>query len=760
MNQAPPVVEVPGYRDLVAAKKRRQDGIGFDPTFLPDCLKDFQRIITAKAVQRGRYAIFADCGLGKTLMQLVWAHNVREHTSRPVVVLCPLAVADQTVREASKFGLANVHQITDADQVTDDGAIYVINYDRLDKIADIIERFAGVVLDESSILKNFSGKTKRRLLELFARTPYKLACTATPAPNDYIELGNHAEFLGVMPSNEMLMRWFINDTMNFGTWRLKGHAERDFWSWVASWAACLAKPSDIHGCSDEGYDLPPHEIINEIVDVDITSDADGTLFRVPDMSATGIHREMRRTLTERCARAAALVNAETDRPWIVWCNLNEESSELTRLISGAIEVKGSDKLEDKEARLRAFTTGDARVIVTKPSIAGHGMNWQHCNRAVYVGLTYSFEDFYQASRRTWRFGQVNPVRSYVISTVQDEKVMDTINRKMLDHQRMREAMSKVAHEIMDEDRDDKLKDSPAKQEASGRNWRLLNGDCVELVAAMDTDSIHYSVFSPPFASLYIYSDNARDMGNCADDAEFMASFLFLIRELYRVTKPGRLCSVHCKQLVDYKGRDGRAGMRDFRGDIIRAFESAGWKYHAEVCIWKDPVIEMQRTKAHGLLYKQLRADSSFSRQGMAEYLCTFRKWAGEEDVIEPVTHTPDSFALPDWQEIASPVWTTIQQTNVLNVKIARESQDEKHLCPLQLDVIERALRLWSNPGDMILSPFAGIGSEGYISLKMRRRFIGCELKEAYFKQAVRNLGEIEAEVDGQTNLFDIIGNEA
>jgi DNA modification methylase len=214
--------------------------------------------------------------------------------------------------------------------------------------------------------------------------------------------------------------------------------------------------------------------------------------------------------------------------------------------------------------------------------------------------------------------------------------------------------------------------------------------------------------------------------------------------------------VHCKQLVDYKGRDGRAGMRDFRGDIIRAFEESGWKYHSEVCIWKDPVIEMQRTKAHGLLYKQLRADSSFSRQGMAEYLCTFRKWAAEGDAIEPITHTPDSFNLPDWQEIASPVWTTIRQTIVLNVRIARESQDEKHLCPLQLDVIERALRLWSNPGDLVLSPFAGIGSEGYISLKMGRQFVGCELKEAYYNQAARNLSEVEHEA-GQSTIFDIMG---
>jgi len=306
-----------------------------------------------------------------------------------------------------------------------------------------------------------------------------------------------------------------------------------------------------------------------------------------------------------------------------------------------------------------------------------------------------------------------------------------------------------------EQRDNTLSDSRELHECTGDSWRMINGDCMEALETVADNSIHYSVFSPPFSNLYIYSDSVRDMGNCSSDEEFLAFYAVLAGSLLRVTKPGRLCSVHCKQLVDYKGRDGRAGLRDFRGALITTMENAGWKYHAEVCIWKDPVIEMQRTKAHGLLYKQLRADSSFSRQGMAEYVVTFRKWATEDDVVEPVTHTPESFELPDWQEIASPVWMTVRQTNVLNVQQAKESRDEKHICPLQLDVIERCLRLWSNPGDLILSPFAGIGSEGYVSVRMGRRFLGMELKEAYFLKAVANLRECDA-ANGQTNLLDQI----
>lgn len=283
----------------------------------------------------------------------------------------------------------------------------------------------------------------------------------------------------------------------------------------------------------------------------------------------------------------------------------------------------------------------------------------------------------------------------------------------------------------------------------GESWVMYNGDCAEVLRGLPGQSVDFTVYSPPFSNLYIYSDSDRDMGNCADDAEFMEHYRFVVRELLRVTRPGRLSSVHCKDLVDYKGRDGRAGLRDFPGDIIRLHEEEGWKYHSRVTIWKDPVIEMQRTKAHGLLYKQLRADSSFSRQGMAEYVLTFRKWADEGDEVFPVTHTAASFPLRQWQEYASPVWMTIDQTNVLNVQVAREDADEKHICPLQLDVIERCVGLWSNPGDVVLSPFAGIGSEGVMSVKLGRRFVGIELKPAYFERACRNLNDGTA----QMNLF-------
>ena len=295
-------------------------------------------------------------------------------------------------------------------------------------------------------------------------------------------------------------------------------------------------------------------------------------------------------------------------------------------------------------------------------------------------------------------------------------------------------------------------------EAHGATWSVYQADCVDLASQMPDNSIDISIYSPPFANLYIYSDSVADMGNCQNDAEFMRQYEFLIREKLRITRPGRVSCVHCKNLVNYAGRDGMAGLRDFRGAIIAAHVAAGWAYHSEVVIWKDPVIEMQRTKAHGLLYKQLRADSTFSRQGMPEYVVIFRKWSDSEqqdEQIAKVRHEREDFPLEQWQRWASPVWMDIRQTNVLNCRQARDGQDEKHICPLQLDVIERLLVLWSNPGDVAFSPFMGIGSEGFQAVKYKRRFVGTELKTAYFSAAQAYLRQAESEAE---TLFDHIAS--
>jgi DNA modification methylase len=288
-------------------------------------------------------------------------------------------------------------------------------------------------------------------------------------------------------------------------------------------------------------------------------------------------------------------------------------------------------------------------------------------------------------------------------------------------------------------------------EAHGDAWSLYHGDCVDVARQMPDNSVDLAVYSPPFSGLYIYNDSEADMGNCADDAEFLEHYRFLVREMFRVMRPGRIVAVHCKDLVFYKNQRGTAGLRDFPGMLIREHEAAGFTFHSRVTVWRCPVREMTKTKAHGLLYKQLRADSSFSRQGLPEYFVVFRKWATEDDAgfVLPVEKRSEEFPLPWWQEAASPVWMTTRETDVLNAMKA--PGDEKHICPMPLDLTQRCVELWSNPSDVVWSPFTGIGSEGVVALRKRRKFIGTELKAEYWKQAARHLAEAQR---GAVDLFD------
>lgn len=730
------------YDAFIASKTKLPRASGFEPRPIVAPLFDWQAHVVRWAVRQGCAALFEDCGLGKTLQQLEWANQVVQHTGGAVIILTPLAVAHQTASEAKRFGIAATVVETQAE--CGKAGIFITNYEKLAHFDTSL--FVGVVLDESSILKNFMGKTRIALTAAFKRTPYRLCCTATPAPNDFMEIGQHVEFLGIMPSNEMLARWFINDTMNFGTYRLKAHAEADFWNWMGSWSACISSPADI-GFDGSAYVLPALKMQSIVVDVDEHAGAeDGEFFRNPELNATTIHREMRISCAARCAAVAEKVNASRE-PWVVWCNTNYEADELRKVIPSAIEVRGSDSAADKERKLDLFTDGKERVIITKPGVAGFGLNWQHCRNVAFVGLSYSFEEFYQALRRSYRFGQKKEVKAWIVQGRNEGAILAVVQRKIEAHQKMQERM-KVAAKAFRNHGEKSLTMITQIEKMTGESWTLHHGDCVRVAKTIADNSIDFSIYSPPFASLYIYSPDAQDMGNCASDEEFFAHYKFLISEKLRITKPGCLSAVHCKNLVNYANRDGAAGMRDFRGEIIRAHVEAGWAYHAEVTIWKDPVIEMQRTKAQGLLYKQLRQNSKYTRTGMAEYLMVFRKWS-EPDAMKknPVQHTKESFPLDQWQQWASPVWMDIRQTHVLNKLGAREGDDEKHICPLQLDVIERAVTLWSNQDDLVYSPFTGIGSEGFMSLKLGRRFVGSELKRSYCDTAVANLNDATAQTE-------------
>jgi hypothetical protein len=463
------------YAEFLADKARWDDDHGFevDPDRLNVDLFDFQRDITRWSLRKGRSCIWADCGLGKSPMQLEWARLVCAHTGGNVLILAPLAVSAQTVREGQKFG---IHVTPCRSQADVRPGVNITNYEMLEHFDPA--SFVGVVVDESSILKSYTGRFRTQVIESFARTPYRLACTATPAPNDFMEIANHAEFVGAMTRAEMLAMFFVHDGGETQEWRLKGHAREDFWRWVCSWAVMLRNPADL-GYDGSAFVLPPIEYVDHVIEVDPVSV--GVLFEHESLSLQERRRARKVTIGDRVAKCAELVN-RTPGPWIVWCDLNDESRALVAAIPGAVEVEGSDTREHKEATAAGFVDGSVRVVVSKPRIFG---------------------------------------------------------------------------------------------------------------------SIDYSIFSPPFASLYTYSNSDRDMGNCASHEEFQSTSIYLVRRALPRDEAGPAVSFHCMNLPTSKVRDGVIGLRDFRGELIRAFEARGWIYHSEVCIWKDPVTAMQRTKALG-----------------------------------------------------------------------------------------------------------------------------------------------------------------
>lgn len=419
------------YKTFLNGKAQVGSASGFDPVWMPDFLFDFQRTLVDWAVRKGRAAIFADCGLGKTPMQLVWAQNVHKHTGKRVLILTPLAVGGQTVREAHKFGI-------DAAQSRDgklDAPITVTNYEKLHLFKP--EDFGGVVCDESSILKNFAGTRRTEITAFMQAVRYRLLATATPAPNDWIELGTSSEALSYMRRVEMLAMHFTHDGGDTQKWRLRGHAQQAFWRWMATWARAVRRPSDISG-DDASMVLPPLEVRESVINVGRR--LPGHLFIKPAETLEEQRQERRLTLGDRCERVAQLV--AHDQPAVAWCHLNDESAMLATLIPDAVEVSGADDDDRKEEVFAAFSAREIRVLITKPSIAGFGLNWQHCSHQTFFP-SHSFEQYYQAVRRSWRFGQKQTVRVDLVTTEGERGVLENMQRK----QREADAMfaSMVAH---------------------------------------------------------------------------------------------------------------------------------------------------------------------------------------------------------------------------------------------------------------------------------------------------------------------------
>lgn len=918
------------YNEFLNTKliKFKPGGFETDKSIHPK-LFPFQSDIVRWALRLGRAAVFADCGLGKTFMQLEWARHVHEYTDRPVLIVAPLAVSGQTIQEGKKIGLdvEYCRLQADANGVVDN----ITNYEMLAKFS--MRNYGGLVVDESSILKNFTGKTKRLLIKMAQSVEYRLACTATPAPNDHLELGNHAEFLGVMQSREMIQRWFVNDTMQAGGYSLKAHGRNDFWAWVASWAVALSKPSDIGNYSDDGYVLPELIFKPVIVPVDHKrawqeSDNNGqlSLLLVGNTSATGMHKEKRATMLKRMEMAADKVKEVlADNPEeyvIVWCQYNYEADELRKLLPDAIEVRGNEKLEVKQQKLLDFSNGKYQVLITKPKIAAHGLNWQHAGVQVWTSITHKFEEFYQGYKRSHRFGRKGDVTCYIVYAESEGSILSNLERKHREHVLMQHEMIRAMKENgMSLKGGHRLRLMGDYSEyVQGNGWRAYHGDSALTLQGEQSNGTDLIVQSPPFKGLYIYSSNVEDLGNCVDDRQFYNQYQFILKDELRRLKPGAIKCEHCKDLPLYKNRDGAMGLQDFPGELIQAHLEAGFWFVGWKTIWKDPVIEMQRTKNAGLLWTSAFCErAERARQGMADYvlvfqkpdgsqkpdtyvshsalpcgvvercidlwsmpnenimtpyhtevgdelidlmvvdkqpeivmaqidsvkhwlrdgrnlvvricdpaemgklisamhphglvfhsrvaltdgtwLVVFRKWVSEMDddknpTVKHVTHnliaparigvngnahiyigsdgpqyydSDRDYSIQVWQRYASPVWfdldglpeshpdiwMDVQQTNVLNYRQAREANDEKHICPLQIDVIEKCILEYTRPGDTVASSFVGIGSELATAIRLNRVAYGSELKRSYYEMALKNLAKAEARVNSPS-LFDFI----
>lgn len=713
------------YERFLASKRLADQPSGHSVPLdaLSPVLFPFQRALVRWALRRGRAGLFAHTGLGKGLMLLEWS----EHIDGPVLILAPLAVTHQLVRESqAKFGRP-LQYVRHPDQITQ--RVVVTNYDLMRNFYDL--NFTGIVCDESSRMKHLTSKTRTELLEHFTHIPYRLCCTATPAPNDIAEIGNHAEFLGVMKRTDMLSTFFVHDDEG---WRLRGHASQAFYRWLASWAMALRSPADL-GFDGSDFVLPPLTIKTHVVSTEFHRE--GELFASYGLKGIADRSNVRQqTVAPRAALAATLAR-ETPGQITMWCGLNDESTAVAAALADdtVAEVTGSQPSEQKETLILSFVDGQSRILLSKSSIAGFGLNLQNAATAIFVGLNDSWETWFQTIRRIWRYGQTQAVTVHIVLSDHETAILDNIQRK----ERQAEGMvSQMIEHMADYEREALQEtaqhtDHEMIQHYSGPGWELYQGDCVEGLQHVADASVGLSVFSPPFLALYQYSATERDLGNSPSEASFFEHMHFVADQLLRVTMPGRHVAMHVSQVPAMLVRDGWIGLKDFRGEMVRQMVAWGWIYHGEIVIWKNPQAQAIRVHAKGLAFNQLKKDASWLRPALADYILLFRK-PGEN----PAPIVPD-LSNEDWIAWASPIWMDIKETLTLNAAEAREADDDRHICPLQLQVIERCIRLWSSPGDLICDPFSGIGSTGVVAMAHDRQFIGCELKPVYAATAIKNL---------------------
>ena len=740
-------------------------------------LFDYQKFIVDEATAKQRYAIFADCGLGKTAMFLAWIRRILPTLNgKKVLIISPLMVIEQTLDEEAKFygerAIKDIHN-ENLEKWLESGPeqVGITNFEKFHEAHNLAEKVGALVLDESSILKNADGKTRMALVESARGIAWKLCCSATPAPNDREEYANHATFLEyVRSNNEFFSMFFVNKDNG---WEIKSHGLESFYKYLSGWSVFCRHPEK-YGFSDNLAKLPP-PIFNTVKvawtpeqRAFLKSSFSQTSFAgnrqlidafakrkfYIDLSRGFVKKdgEIVRVATNKTSDLLKILQIEKGRKCVIWISFNEEERILKALIKDAgfkvAAISGATQEEERVSTVKALRDGALDVLISKPRLLGFGLNLPFVTVQIFYGLTDSYEQFYQCVRRSHRFGATESTRVYLPVTEAENQVLANVMRKKEtfeeDSEKQEGAFIRnLKGELIAFLRSGSIAELMAEAETQtheakhGEEWTTYNGDNVPILRTLKPESVDLAVFSPPFANLFTYSSALEDMGNSRDHSEFYLQFEFFLQGLYPVMKQGRLVCCHLSQLAALKSKDGYVGLHDFRGDIIRLFRAAGFTYFGEWCIAKNPQMQAIKEKVRSLAFAQLERDRLGSKPGLNDYILIFKK-PGEPTAR---VNDPSGPSRDEWIEWASGVWMGVRESDTLNVRGTKSEDDVKHICPMNLEVVRRCVRMYSGPSEVVLDPFMGIGTTGVISMELGRRFVGIELKKEYFNTATENIGE-------------------
>lgn len=815
------------YNKFLESKIKLAEKTGFEiqPDEVNPILFPFQNDVVRWAISGGRRAGFLSFGMGKTVIQLEVCRIIHERINRPALIVCPLGVKQEFVRDASMLGMDVPRYITDMDQVDADQWLYITNYERI-RMESIDPEYFGVAsFDEASILRSLDAQIVDVLMQQFKSIPYRFVFTATPSPNRYLELTHYADYLDIMDRGQILTRFFKRDSTKAGNLKLYDRRASEFWHWMASWACFITKPSDL-GYSDEGYDLPELKIHHHRLTIDrgvIYDKRDGQTQLIANAAGSlqDLSREKRKSLEDRVNKALEIVRNDPDNHYLIWHELNDERDMIRAGLDDCRIVDGSMNIEKKEDALIAFSQGEYKYLATKPKIAGSGCNFQyHCHKAIFCSVGYKFNDFIQAVHRIYRFGQGKPCEIHLILTDAEETVLQALEKKWAKHRNLQSEMTDIIKrhglnaDLYRSDLKRQMFDAGERYE--GRDVVLVNDDNVNETRRMESDSVGLIVTSIPFGNHYEYSENYNCFGHNESNEDFFRQMDFLTPELYRVLKPGRICAVHVKDRIRYSYMNGTGftTLEPFSDHTNLHFLRHGFHLMGRITITTDVVAENNQTYRLG--HSEKCKDGTKMGVGIPEYVLVFRKAPTHSDnayADEPVRHEKKDYPVSQWQLDAhsywksdgkrlistemlqrldlsqigklwkkiqkeegysyklhknlcqqldelgklprkymavSPasnhpdVWTDIVRMKTLNSSQARRNMNQ-HICPLQLDLIERLIERYSNPDDLVYDPFAGLGSVPYMALKMKRKGYGCELNAEYFKDSITHVRSVEAQ---------------